>query len=541
MGDIFLHVLFARRLRHATALHPVAAEALARRPSMVAYGAALPLLPGLERSRVSFFKRIFGIGAGESQKWTRALEPNGSRLSELAAAICDTSTGDAVGPLPKLALTIGVLSHEVLSQAIGPTLASIDPAARPAYARGQARLWMQFAVPTRRELVAEWSAARAVQDPEVMKRAFDLLDAAFRASLKESPGKEVFTRWARGLAHAVLPLVDGTGMPDALGLNDHDVRASVFDGGAAFIERTEAATTRLAFLVGRLASVFEGRSPTYVEVRDALFDSAGVLREAPSTSELDGLVTRWSSRMGELREEALTRGRNPKAAYHDDGHPQMPPLPEDSGESPAFRAPAHTQEISAAEIEGQLGDSSSEPSGSPLKTQEISAVEIEEATSLPPQPPRVTQQISLADIAEEMSAADDGRPGSSNPFDAPSSTQQVSLDDIEAELSSAMSTETPRPPAVTQQISAADIEAELASSSTTPPPPPDEASKDNGVDHVATAAPAAAVKAPPPPPAATQQISAADIEAELEARADKSTDVVKEAVKNDGTPERPAD
>ena len=63
MADLFLHLSFARRLRLAEGLHPLVGEALARRPSLVALGATLPLLPGIERQGMSFFRRLFAGGS----------------------------------------------------------------------------------------------------------------------------------------------------------------------------------------------------------------------------------------------------------------------------------------------------------------------------------------------------------------------------------------------------------------------------------------------------------------------------------------------
>jgi len=516
MGDIFLHVLFARRLRTSSGLHPLVVEAIVRRPNYVALGAALPLLPQLERARAPFFKRLFGIGAGESTKWTSKLDAGAGTLRSLAAAVADGPSG-----LPRLALVVGLVSHDALTRALAPALANVDAAQRPAIARAQARLWMQTAVPSRKDLVAEWAVLKSLAEPDVVRRAAEVLEQAMKHDFRETPPREALLRWARALAHQA-DQVDQNGLPPSLGVSDHDARASHFDGEAAFVRRTDEAAARLALGLGRLAEAFEGKTPTAEELRTLVASIATATDGPPSMGEVDEQGKKARERIGGLREAALSRGRNPKAAYHDDARPTMPPLPEDSGENQAFRAPAHTQEISAADVEGALSDDAPPPtlpnaasSSAPLQTQEISAVEVVDAA---PAAPKVTQQISLADIAEEMVAADEGRKGSANPFDAPSSTQQVSLDDIEAELAANEQPTSPKPPAHTQQISLADIEAEMVESTDGPGGDGDaSSSKADQAPSTTSSVPSKenGAHAPPPAPAHTQQISAADIEAEL--------------------------
>src|SRR5438309_490765 len=118
MADLFLHLPFARRLRFADGLHPLAGEAIGRRPSMVVLGASLACLPENERRGMSWFRRLFS-GGGEAARWQKLLAPTpGQPHIEVLQSLL-TAEDAALGPLARLALGIGVLSHEILEEKVG--------------------------------------------------------------------------------------------------------------------------------------------------------------------------------------------------------------------------------------------------------------------------------------------------------------------------------------------------------------------------------------------------------------------------------------
>src|SRR5689334_7203376 len=150
MGDLFLHLPFARRLRLAEGLHPLASEAVVRRPALVALGAALTHLPETERKGMSFFRRLFSRG-GEGARWQKLLAPAAAPRVDLLVALLARADGHAFGSLARLAIGLGFLSHEVLEASVAPLLANVDGSARRGIERAQARLWLQHAVPRARD------------------------------------------------------------------------------------------------------------------------------------------------------------------------------------------------------------------------------------------------------------------------------------------------------------------------------------------------------------------------------------------------------
>jgi hypothetical protein len=240
VGDLFLHLPFARRLRLAAGLHPLAAEALVRRPALVALGAALPHLPAVERKGMSFFRRLFA-GGGKSARWQKLLEGDGTARPELVVELLVAEAGAAgesgPGPLARLALGLGLLSHEVLASTLRPVFAALPENQRAAVARGQARLWLQQLVPPSGDLQGEWRAVLELQDVEQHKRVVEHVHAALARAFGTGPGPDVLQRWLKGLVAEVSPLVDGSkgALPPEAGMADADVQKLAFDGDAAFL------------------------------------------------------------------------------------------------------------------------------------------------------------------------------------------------------------------------------------------------------------------------------------------------------------------
>jgi hypothetical protein len=551
MGDLFLHVPFARRLRYAEGLHPLAREALVRKSPQLAFAAALPGLPVASTKAGGLFSRLFNRGKGEALKWQEQLAPSSEPRGELVLRMLAAGSEAAPGPLNRLSLGLGVLSHELLAAELDPIYEGLDAQMRSAVERGQARLWLQFAVPSRRDLEHEWAPALAFHEIDSHKASLTHTDAALKAVLGQAPGRDMVGKWAKALFTEVTPLLEKGGMPDAGTIADHAVKARYYEGDAKFLDHVQNATTRFVFLAGRVAACFLGDDPDTDTLRGALMTDDGKLRRAPGSDELAADQTRWTTSIADARVEVLTRGRNEKAAFDGEGLldnlPDLPPLPPDAEES--GKAPTVTQEVSLAQIEAEMGGLSGDgeaegatPPRAPASTQQISAADIEaeagEGSATPPPPPETsdanatapppaptsTQQISATDIEAELVSETPAAPGAPPP--APTSTQQISAADIQAELVSEAPVAPGAPPPVptsTQQISAADIQAEMASTPPTPPlddlPPlqvPAHTQQISAVDIEAEVI-AEAGGAPPPAPTSTQQISAADIETEMAA------------------------
>ncbi|HEY1101563.1 MAG TPA: hypothetical protein VGF99_21670, partial [Myxococcota bacterium] len=149
MADLFLHLPFARRLRLAEGLHPLIGETLTRRPSLVGLGATLPLLPGVERKGMSFFRRIFSSG-GEAGRWQKQLQAGATPRAALVRSYL-LPVND-LGPMGRLALALGALSHDVLEARLAPGMAHVAAGDRAAVERAQARLWLQASIPNTRGL-----------------------------------------------------------------------------------------------------------------------------------------------------------------------------------------------------------------------------------------------------------------------------------------------------------------------------------------------------------------------------------------------------
>ena len=570
MGDVFLHMAFARRLRHATGLHPLAVQTALRNASAVAFGASLPFLPSLEQKKGGFFRKLFGGGASDD-KWAThftSTTPKG----DFALALLNLNGNDAPGSMMRLALAMGALSSEILRTSTLDLFEGMDAPQASAQGRAIARLWLQQVVPQLSLLGREWQPVIGLHENQRAPRLVSAVQQASQVAFGSAPQPDVWPRWLKGLSATMAAA--GGGLPAETSVTSGAVEPMYRDKNVA--ERLADAETWCAYLFNRLAESFMRGEPDREQLQSLLCDASGALRELPSKDALDGADERYLSAMADLREEHQERGRNAEAAFQTNGLldelPALPPLPPEdgaAGDAPASDAtppppPPATPAmgVSAAEAKQALDGveaSDDNPFDAPQNTQivEDGAIEtvdepvVDASNATPPPPPAPaaptsTQQLSAADIEAEIvdeteASADAAEPAPPTPPPAPApaaptSTQQISAADIEAELVSSESAAeappaaaaagdaappspppapAPAAPTSTQQISAADIEAELVSSESATEAPVTEAPVTE-----ALAADAAAAATPPPAPApaaptSTQQISAADIEAEL--------------------------
>jgi hypothetical protein len=415
MADLFLHLAFARRLRLAEELHPLVGETLTRRPALIALGAALPQLPGVERKGMGFFLRLFSRGS-EAARWQKQLAATSSPRAELVKRFV-LPTND-LGPMGRLSLALGVLAHEIL-EASTSTLAPTSGADRAAVERAQARLWLQAAVPNTRDLEGEWRPVADLADSDLQKRAIDHVDAALKAAFGQGPGRDAIARWMKGLVAEVAPAAL-QGLPPSLGVADHVARGPHFENNN-FVARVQDAVNWFVVAADRLGARAERGDLDAASVIDALCaggstivqtdDSAGERRQ------------RWTSWQRGRRDEMLTRGRNDRPAFINGVEVKA-----------IHRSNAFT---------GMLNLSDLPPEAVPPELQTPS-LPPESSVSAPPLP-AMTQEVSLAAIAAAAEAA--------SSFTAPAMTQEISLAQIEAESRAFAA------PAATQEISLAQIEA----------------------------------------------------------------------------------
>lgn len=442
MADLFLHLSFARRLRSADGLHPIVAEALARRASLVCLGAALSHLPQQDRRGVGFFRRLFSRG-GDAARWQKVLAPGTPRV-ELVAALLTPPSGDGTeaqpGSMMRAALALGVLSSDLLDEAVGGTVSGHPSADRAAIERAQARLWLRAAVPNTAELEREWRPALELGDTDLFKVAIAHVDRAILAVSKAAPGEALIGRWLKGLASEVAPVAEiakSAGLPAPLAISDDAARAPHFEQ-AAFLEKTQAAVARFVTLANEIAeSLLENAPPERVQANLAVSLARGA-DLAGAAVALDGARGRWRAWLQGARMAALERGRNPKPAYAD-GEPNIAPRPAHTQVMTLADLPPETDATGAPPVPEMSGPNMPPPPGSvppaPTMTQEVSIAQIEaEAFRVPPH----TQEISAVQI-EASDAA----------FAPPAHTQEVSVAQIEA-------TEAPRSP-ITQPITADDV------------------------------------------------------------------------------------
>src|SRR5262249_30257570 len=243
---------------------------IGRRPSLVVLGAALAGLPENERRGMSWLRKLFSRG-GEAARWQKLLAatPGSPHLDVIIQLLAPDDA--AFGPLARLALGMGVLSHEVLEEKIGGLPAALQGPQRAAVERAQARLWLQSAIPGRLE--AEWKPALELADPEANKRALQHVDRALKRVHGAGPGEAALGRWLKGLALEVTPLAEGRGpsgaLPPSLSVADQDARGPHYDS-VNFVEKTQSAVQWIVGVANRLGEAFTKGNPDKTLVADAI-------------------------------------------------------------------------------------------------------------------------------------------------------------------------------------------------------------------------------------------------------------------------------
>jgi hypothetical protein len=410
----------------------------------VALGATLPLLPGIERQGMSFFRRLFA-GGSEAARWQKHLQVQGPPRASLVTAYLTAST--ETGPMARLSLALGGLAHELLEARLASVLSASAAGERPAIERALARLWLQGAVPDVRDLQNEWRAVEDLADAEQNRRTLAHVDASLKAVFASGPGRDALARWTRTLVEQMAPAVQ-QGLPPSAGMADHVARGAWFDQPNinALIGDATRWFVVIANRLGEQAARDEGI--TTATATQALCGNGtamvGTDADTPDASVWNGWIT-------STRKRTLERGRNERPAFIEgvgevkhvhrsnaftgvmrlsDLPPvDSPPVLENPSLPPQSAAASppvpHTQEISLTQIEGAT-------SLPPLPLDASGPIPMAPA-SLPPMlsqgvfhhggfaPPAVTQEISLAQIESEGAA-----------FTAPPHTQEVAVAQIEA-------------------------------------------------------------------------------------------------------------
>jgi hypothetical protein len=514
MGDLYLHLGFARRLRFADGLHPIAVEALVRRPGPVLVGASLAVLPGLEQKGASLLRRLFNAGKAKRIHWTQKLAPPERPRPDLIVALLDEDDARC-GAMSRLSLALGALSYELLHNAIWRTTSEVDETEREGVQRAQARLWLQHVLDDEAALGKELAPVRSLEELDATSAVLQHLDRSLRHAVGESPSAELLARWVKGLCAEASPLVDRPGWPASTTVSDGEAQKKHFED-ASLVARIEDATNWFVFLASELGDAFLGSGGDEQAVKEALLDDEGRLRVPSGPPDAAALREGWHARVVELRTEHLSRGRNPRPAYDlasgaltaAPGASGAPELPTDAS-GPMQAVPKHTQEVSLAQIEDELGG---QPGfEAPPHTQEVSAAQIDgEGVAPPPTPASSAEGPPVLDAGNPppppASTGEVPAPGVSLP-DAPASTQQVSLDQIEAEVGQATGATPPPAPAHTQAVSLDQIEAEVGQALGGAP---SSATQDVSLEQIEAEAGDA-----PAAPAHTQAVSLDQIEAEV--------------------------
>lgn len=458
MADLYLHLPFARRLRLADGLHPLVAEALARRQSLVALGASLPLLPGVERKGMSFFRRLFS-GRGDAARWQKLLAVTSTPRVELVKRfLIGGDTLQGLGTMSRLALGLGVLSHELLEAKV-QGLVPANAGEQSAIERAQARLWMQSAIP--HNLEQEWKVVGELEDSDLHKRTFEHINGALKAAYGEGPGRDVLQRWARGLVAEVAPAMQN-GLPQSFSVPDHLARGPYFENNN-FTRKVQEAVANFVLLANRLGErLTQTNELEPLPIVEALCGSTGEL--LTSDVDAEGLRDRWVDWQVKKRRDTLDRGRNDKPAFIE-GLGDVKPV----HRSAAFTGMLKLSDIPAGDVPPPLSSEglplSSEVPAPPIPDGDLSVVDIQTAAArlpalpwdasgpLPilrtsPQAPALTQEISMAQIEGEMlefaaRAAQHQTPSgqsAADGFSAPALTQEVSHMQIEAQAAAHLGT-----------------------------------------------------------------------------------------------------
>ena len=420
MADLFLHLAFARRLRLVEGLHPLAAQSVARRPSLVALGAVLPHLPGNERKGLSLWRRLF-LRGGEAARWQRQLAPGDMPRAKLVQGLLRSDDERGVGPLARLALGLGFLAEEILESQVAELNSAIPTAMKASVERAQARLWLQVAAPS--DLAAEWRVLLELADVEQSRRTFEQVDVALMRAFGQRPGKDAIGSWVRGLCAELQPLVAQSALPPSLGMPDHEARAAHFDQ-TGFLERVQDAVQWFIVIANRVAGCFEDGDAAESALTTALMGAGD--RLLPASTASAGDRGQWASWQQARRVASLERGRNPKPAFTID------PPGESLHRSAANTAILNLSQLSAGVEGDDLPPPTDLPHAPPLPamTMEIQASQVEEALAAGHfASPGLTQEVSLAQIEAEVASLGErvGPAGgfSHDGFPAPNVTQEV--------------------------------------------------------------------------------------------------------------------
>lgn len=446
MADLFLHLPFARRLRLAEGLHPLIGESLARRPSLVALGATLPLLPGVERKGMSFFRRLFS-GGSDAARWQKQLQAAATPRASLLSAYLNG--GNEFGPMARLSFTLGALSHELVEAKLASVMGQVPAGDRPAIERAQARLWLQASVPNVRDLEVEWRSVADLADADLHRRTFDHIEQALKGTFGAKPGRDTLVRWTRGLLAEVAP-AEQQGLPPSLGLADHIARGTHFDQ-ANLIGLLQEAVDWFVVIANRLGEqAGRDESLTVDGIKRALCGEGGSqLLGADATAPT---ADAWIPWYNDTRRRTLERGRNPEPAFVEGQGEVKPTQPRGN----AFTGVMRLSDLPPSDLPPEIQNPSLPP----------------ESSALSPPVPAMTQEVSLAQILPPLPFDASGPvpiappsmpPVLSQSFAAPAMTQEISVAQIEAEASEFQA------PAHTQEVSSLQIEGQQA-----PTPSPDE-------------------------------------------------------------------
>lgn len=419
---------------------------------------------------MSWFRRLFS-GGGEAARWQKLLaaSPGEPHVDLLVSVL--RSEEAAIGPMARFALGCGLLAHELLEEKLGGVTSSLQGPQKAAVERGQARLWLQTIerdLKNGATLHGEWRPAAdfgEAANAEAHKRTVQHVDRALKRVYGSGPGEGTLGRWLKALATEVGPLaeVDRSGkggLPPSLSMADADVRAAHFDQ-VAFVDKVRAAQVAFVVLANRLAEAFSKGAPEQAALTDAL---GGKLEEP--TTDAAAVKARWTTWQQTTRDATMNRGRNPKPAFAEDGSGYQ------GGGASEQRLASITKVMSLSDLPPE-----SDPTSAPPLPEASGPVLL----GMPPVPPNVTQEISVAQIESESRA-----------FQSPPMTQEVSVGQIEQSDAASFAA-----PALTQEVSAAQLLESAALS---------------GLSG-SVAPPAGPPNAPPPPNSVTQPISAADIDA----------------------------
>lgn len=455
MGELFHHLSFARHLRRAAGLHPLAVEALVRGASANALGATICFWPAMEQSRASVFRRMFRLGAKDAARWESYFCD--SRASRLQLISC-TMTAKDFSPLKRLAFGLGTLSSEVMKATFEAEEQERNPEEQGSIDRAKTRIWLQNEFKDPKSIGLEWQPAVAFKNLDQHQDFLQYLNTTFRSMYDSEPGTDLITRWLKSLVSLVEPLSESGGIPAPGPMRDQDVANKFLGGEEKYLEAMSKASNWFVFLANRCVPLFMEGDPLRSDVHASFTVGADRLLELPDDFDVEEQKEQARIKFGEIRNAISTRGRNAKSAVPVNllSAPRYD-MDEAAGAMPAV--PAATQEISMSEVEAELlqGTADGTPDASPSVTQEISSFQIEQelsrsdeisGTDIPAvQPtPMHTQEISMAEIEDELidaTEASNGVPPGEAPLAPPPTdpagpeyTAEIHTHEIEVVMSS---------------------------------------------------------------------------------------------------------